>query len=320
MRVDLAETGWYMLEVGEGSSPKPGPTERGPYRFTVELLGTSPEGVPSALVPGDSVTGEAIDAPGDWDEYALRAAAGQDLNIVFQTPGSPGYPWLIALDPTTGDTLAWVVGQSFERAVGPFRAPASGEVRIVVAERRGEYFGSCYDATCGNVFRFVGPYRFRVVAVNRAPENVPSSFALGDTVRGEAIFPAGDIDEFTSTGTPGEAVSPWWRLTANPVPISTRRRHVRRRSGHGTLRVLRQTRALRRRTATVQHRDSRQTPSPSRLRHHVFRVVLQLVPIERAARSGQRFVPLGAPFLPRMMSAVPDRHPRAFVRTGSGPG
>ena len=221
MRVDLAETGWYMLEVGEGSSPKPGPTERGPYRFTVELLGTSPEGVPSALVPGDSVTGEAIDAPGDWDEYALRAAAGQDLNIVFQTPGSPGYPWLIALDPTTGDTLAWVVGQSFERAVGPFRAPASGEVRIVVAERRGEYFGSCYDATCGNVFRFVGPYRFRVVAVNRAPENVPSSFALGDTVRGEAIFPAGDIDEFTSTDTPGEAVSPWWRLTANPLPIGS---------------------------------------------------------------------------------------------------
>src|SRR6266516_415997 len=153
MRVDLAETGWYMLEVGEGSSPKPGPTERGPYRYTVELLGTSPEGVPSALVPGDSVTGEAIDAPG--------------------------------------------------------------------AERRGEYFGSCYDATCGNVFRFVGPYRFRVVAVNRAPENVPSSFALGDTVRGEAIFPAGDIDEFTSTGTPGEAVSPWWRLTANPVPIGS---------------------------------------------------------------------------------------------------
>ena len=37
----------------------------------------------------------------------------------------------------------------------------------MVAERRGEFFGSCYDATCGNVFRFVGPYRFRVVAVNR---------------------------------------------------------------------------------------------------------------------------------------------------------
>ena len=221
MRVDLTETGWYMLQVGEGSSPKPGPTERGPYRFTVELLGTSPERVPSALVPGDSITGEAIDAPGDWDEYTLRAVAGQDLNIVFQTPGSPGYPWLIALDPATGDTLAWVVGQSFERAVGPFRAPASGKIRIVVAERRGEFFGSCYDATCGNVFRFVGPYRFRVVAVNRAPENVASSFALGDTVRGEAILPAGDIDEFTSTGTPGETLTPWWRLTANAVPTGS---------------------------------------------------------------------------------------------------
>ncbi len=221
MRVDLAETGWYALTVGEASAPKPGPTDRGPYRFTVERFGTSPERVPSALAPGDSVTGEAIDGPGDWDEYTLTALAGQDLNIVFQTPGLPGYPWLTALDPAAGDTLARVVGQSFEKATGPFKAPASGHIRIVVAEPRGEFFGSCYDATCGNAFRFVGPYRFRVVAVNRAPENVPSSFTLGDTVRGEAIFPAGDIDEFTSSGTPGDTLSAWWRLTANPVPAGS---------------------------------------------------------------------------------------------------
>ena len=221
MRLDLAETGWYALTVGEASAPKPGPTDRGPYRFTVERFGTSPERVPSGLAPGDSVTGEAIDGPGDWDEYTLTALAGEDLNIVFQTPGSPGYPWLTALDPAAGDTLARVVGQSFEKATGPFKAPASGHIRIVVAEPRGEFFGSCYDATCGNAFRFVGPYRFRVVAVNRAPENVPSSFTLGDTVRGEAIFPAGDIDEFTSSGTPGDTFSAWWRLTANPVPAGS---------------------------------------------------------------------------------------------------
>ena len=138
----------------------------------MERFGTSPERVPSGLAPGDSITGEAIDGPGDWDEYTLTALAGEDLNIVFQTPGSPGYPWLTALDPAAGDTLARVVGQSFEKATGPFKAPASGHIRIVVAEPRGEFFGSCYDATCGNAFRFVGPYRFRVVAVNRAPENV----------------------------------------------------------------------------------------------------------------------------------------------------
>ena len=221
MRVDLTETGWYALTVAEASSPKPDPNNRGPYRFTVERLGTSPERVRSALVPGDSVTDEAIDGPGDWDEYTLTALGGQDLNIVLQTPGSPGYPWLVAVDPATGDTLARVVGQSFEKASGPFKAPSSGDIRIVVAEPRGEFFGSCYDATCENAFRFVGPYRFRVVAVNRAPENVPSSFTLGDTVRGEAIFPAGDIDEFTSSGTPGDTLSAWWRLTANPVPAGS---------------------------------------------------------------------------------------------------
>src|SRR5438309_340279 len=63
MRLDLAETGWYALTVGEASAPKPGPTDRGPYRFTVERFGTSPERVPSGLAPGDSITGEAIDGP-----------------------------------------------------------------------------------------------------------------------------------------------------------------------------------------------------------------------------------------------------------------
>jgi len=59
-----------------------------------------------------------------------------------------------------------------------------------------------------------------VISIDRAPESVPQGYAVGDTVRGEAIFPAGDIDEFTSSGTPGDTLSPWYRLTASPVPPS----------------------------------------------------------------------------------------------------
>jgi hypothetical protein len=73
--------------------------------------------------------------------------------------------------------------------------------------------GICYDATCGGVFTFTGSYGFHVLAVNRAPENVAASYTVGDTVRGETISPVGDIDEFTSTGTPGEQLTLFDRLT-----------------------------------------------------------------------------------------------------------
>jgi len=81
---------------------------------------------------------------------------------------------------------------------GPFRVPASGEVGIAVYQPDG-FFRFCSDATSGGYFRFVGGYAFRVVAINRAAETVPAAYAVGDTVRGEAVFAGGDIDEFTAT-------------------------------------------------------------------------------------------------------------------------
>lgn len=38
------------------------------------------------------------------------------------------------------------------------------------------------------------------------------------TVRGEAIIPAGEIDEFTASATPGAQLQAGLRVTANPVP------------------------------------------------------------------------------------------------------
>ncbi len=52
----------------------------------------------------------------------------------------------------------------------------------------------------------MGSYFLKVVAINRAPENVPSAVIVGDTVEGEAIDPRGDIDEFTVTGTQGQSL------------------------------------------------------------------------------------------------------------------
>ena len=211
-RLELPATGWYGVEVhGAGG----GISEQGGYRFAVvPINNTAPEHVGAALAVGDSVTTEPIDEPGDWDEFTVTATPDQDISIMLD--GRPGFsgPFvsLRAYDPGTGDTLASQVGQ-FRRIAGPFRAPASGQFKIAVFQPSG-WFRTCYDATCGGIYSFVGPYGFHVVAVNRAPENGPAAYTVGDTVRGEAISPVGDIDEFTASGTPGEQLTLFDRLTA----------------------------------------------------------------------------------------------------------
>ena len=213
LRFDLPATAWYEVSVS-GAGRAGVLAERGAYRLAVEPLGVAPEHVGSALVPGDSVTTEAIDSPGDWDEYTVSAAPGQDLGvIVHSTRTDFVYPRVRIFDRTTGDSLGLtpVYGDRFS---GPFRVPASGEVGIAVYEPGGGFFRFCADATCGTSFPFVGAYDFRVVPINRAPESVPAAYTVGDTVRGEAIFPVGDIDEFTSSGAPGERLTLFDRLTA----------------------------------------------------------------------------------------------------------
>jgi len=217
MRLDLPVTGWYHITVsatGEAGSL----ADRGPYRLAVEPLGAAPEVAPSALAPGDSVMTEFLDTPGDWDEFTVTATPGQDLNVIFLgNAAMNGYAQIRVRDATTGDSLAGNVGQG-TRIVGPFRVPAGGQVIVSVYQGAG-FVRFCYDATCGGVFGLVGPYAFRVDPLNRGPENVPAAYAVGDTIRGEGVSPAGDIDEYTSSGTPGEVLTPWLRLTADPVPV-----------------------------------------------------------------------------------------------------
>jgi hypothetical protein len=215
MRVELPVTGWYDISVSGAGG---GLSERGAYRLAAERLGVAPEQARAALVPGDSVTTEPIDALGDWDEYTVTATPGQDLGVIVHGNSGTAGPFLQVrvVDPGTGDTLAGTVAQG-ERVVGPFRVPASGQVTVAVFEAA-PFFRICYGATCSGIFRFVGPYAFKVIPINRAPESVPATYTVGDTVRGEALSPLGDRDEFTASGLPGDRLSAYWRLLANPVP------------------------------------------------------------------------------------------------------
>lgn len=217
-RMDLPATGWYTLTITSGGT-SPGLTDRGPYRFAVVPVETAPESRSGALAIGDSVATEAIDVPGDWDQFTVTATPGQELYALFGTQAPCCiYPSVMAFDPATGDTLANNVGQG-TRIVGPFLVPAGGAVSIAAFEAPQVFFRQCYDATCEGLYRYTGPYGLRVLALNRAPETAPAAYTLGDTVSTEAIYPEGDIDEFTLTATPGDTLSAWFRLRADAMPV-----------------------------------------------------------------------------------------------------
>ncbi len=207
-RIDLPVDGLYHVRITGASSPVQ-LFEAGSYRFALTRRSTAPEHVGAALVPGDSVTSEEIDTRDNWDEFTLTGTAGQLLAIVARTldPAPVGFPLIAVFDSVTTDTVAWIAAQGFDKPTGYFTMPASGRLKIAV-----------YHPSFGFGGDFLGGYRFVVVPVNPAPENASASFALGDTIRGEAISPAMDVDEFTSTATPGDTLAPLYRLLADPVP------------------------------------------------------------------------------------------------------
>jgi hypothetical protein len=220
LRLDLPEAGWYTLTVEGGSWPTL-LTEIGAYRLAVVGVDDRPEVAAASLAIGDSLTAEAVDFPGDLDQFLVAAPAGQELNVVFGTHAPCcRYPHVLVFDPATGDALAQTVGQN-DRVAGPARVPGSGLVAIAVYEPPSVNFRECYDATCGGIFNFTGSYHLQVLLLDRAPETAPAMYTLGDTVRTEAIFPAGDIDEFLVTATPGTAMTPWYRLRADPAPAGS---------------------------------------------------------------------------------------------------
>jgi len=211
-RLDLPATGRYTIRVSGGSSPTQR-IEHGPYRFALTAVDTMPEHVGTALVPGDSVTDELIDTRGDWDQFTLTGTPGEELGFVFQSSGTNSFPFIVAFNPATGDTLARTVGQ-FTRFAGPFRVPSGGQTKVAVYEPALRFY-ECYDATCGNVFTFTGSYRFSIIHVNRAPERASATYVIGDTARDS--ISVGDIDEYTASATPGSALTAYLRLTAPPV-------------------------------------------------------------------------------------------------------
>jgi len=64
--------------------------DTGAYRLFLYPIDRRPEHVSATITPGDTISGEQIDRPGDIDEFTFSGVAGEEFNTFFQAEnGSP---------------------------------------------------------------------------------------------------------------------------------------------------------------------------------------------------------------------------------------
>lgn len=189
------------------------PDRHGPYRLAALPYPVTPETAPADVRPGDSVTTEKMDEPGDVDEFHLMAPPG----TVFQTwiaNYTNGMLQVQALYSGTVDTLKTWATYYPVTVFGRVTVPASGQVNLRFFEQR-----STGDYGILNGLGVVGPYTFWTRAVNRSPESVPAAIAIGDTIQGEKLDYEGDIDEFTFADTAGDSVQTYLQFPNGYIGI-----------------------------------------------------------------------------------------------------
>jgi hypothetical protein len=210
-RLDVIADHEYQISVESNGSGQ-FPSYRGPYRFTVLPFSGVTEHHSPNLAPGDSVTDELMDFPGDLDQFDLSGAPGRELIIDLRADMPAGPPpalWVRVLDPVTHDSItgmqSFIAGQTTRR----FRLPASGHVRVEALDPTG--------------FTNTGPYYLKVQPIDRAPETLPAAYAVGDTLTGESVDFQGDIDEFTFSGTAGQKFRVYLEVvTGDPTGLGVR--------------------------------------------------------------------------------------------------
>ena len=195
-RFTLPQTGEYRVRVQIGDSFFGGGGgyvagyPRG-YELQVRRIVRAPERSLGPLVPGDTLAAEAIDYVGDLDEFTINAPADREYNLFLERSGpGPGGLTVRVLGATEpwGEPVATATPGAPLRATatGRFRIPAGATVRVHVA-------GDAHERA------YRGPYRIFLYPVSYAPETASASLTLGDSITGEAIELAGDVDEFTLT-------------------------------------------------------------------------------------------------------------------------
>jgi len=188
---------------------------QGGYTLKFYKFGLGPESIGDTVAIGDTIAGEAINPPGDRDDFVLFGNRGQHVNLALagQSAGSPGY-FQLSIEIAPGGPFTIVTSPASSDSLSAHRSnridlPVTGWYRVSVTG-----FGSQNPLTAA------GPYLVALEPVATGPEHGGATLAVGDSVTNESIDYPGDWDEFTLMGTPGESVSVSFSIagaTGNPV-------------------------------------------------------------------------------------------------------
>lgn len=205
-RIDLVADRTVTISV-EGLDTTWHPGAVGSYRLVARRVSAAPEHHAVAIAIGDTVR-EPLDYYGDVDDYILRGTPGQEINVSGGWPISEAPPVFVItlLDASSGATLASLTSFDF-RYSQTTQIPAGGEVRVRVCVGVDCVYQACPGGYCQYGPPPLPDYWLVVNAIDRAPETVSASIAIGDTVSGEALENSGDIDEFYFDGVAGERIS-----------------------------------------------------------------------------------------------------------------
>jgi hypothetical protein len=169
---------------------------RGPYRLFAARIDHAPEGI-APVITADAPITSAIEIPGDIDEYSLTLSAPATVNLLL-TRGADAIGG--ALQAQIGGTGATYDPVYYIQPPGT--AVSSGHLDLAPGTYKFTVMGT---SSRGDGYR--GSYQLELRTVHPAPESVPAHIAVGDTVRGESLEYAGDIDTFTLAIAAGDTIN-----------------------------------------------------------------------------------------------------------------
>jgi hypothetical protein len=120
----------------------------GPFTLRARLVNRAPDSVDARVAVGDTIDGEAVDFPGDVDEFLFSGTMGQRVNVVLRA-GRPIYAdgalTLELVDPTTSAILGTVSATWRDAETGAVELSATRDYLVRVRGVRDTHDGAMYS-------------------------------------------------------------------------------------------------------------------------------------------------------------------------------